>query len=35
MQDLRGKIGRIIHTIHAVNDIAACSARSLDVLGGL
>jgi catechol 2,3-dioxygenase-like lactoylglutathione lyase family enzyme len=31
----RIKIKRVIHTIHAVIDIAACRAKYLDVLGGL
>ena len=35
MTDSRVKVRRIIHTIHAVTDIAACRARYLDVLGGL
>jgi catechol 2,3-dioxygenase-like lactoylglutathione lyase family enzyme len=29
------KVSRIIHTIHATRDIAACRGRYLDVLGGL
>lgn len=29
------RVSRIVHTIHAVADIAACRARYLDVLGGL
>jgi hypothetical protein len=33
--DSRVKIRRVIHTIHAVNDIAAARARYLDILGGL
>jgi catechol 2,3-dioxygenase-like lactoylglutathione lyase family enzyme len=35
MTDSRIKVRRIIHTIHAVADIAACRARYLDALGGL
>jgi catechol 2,3-dioxygenase-like lactoylglutathione lyase family enzyme len=35
MSDSRVKVRRIIHTIHAVADIAACRAQYLDVLGGL
>jgi catechol 2,3-dioxygenase-like lactoylglutathione lyase family enzyme len=35
MIDLRVKVRRIIHTIHAVADIAACRAQYMDVLGGL
>jgi catechol 2,3-dioxygenase-like lactoylglutathione lyase family enzyme len=35
MTDSRVKVRRIIHTIHAVADLAACRARYLDVLGGL
>jgi catechol 2,3-dioxygenase-like lactoylglutathione lyase family enzyme len=35
MTDSRVKVHRIIHTIHAVTDIAACRARYLDILGGL
>jgi hypothetical protein len=31
----RIKIKRIVHTIHAVQDIAQCRAKYLDVLGGL
>jgi catechol 2,3-dioxygenase-like lactoylglutathione lyase family enzyme len=31
----RTKIKRVVHTIHAVIDIAACRAKYLDVLGGL
>jgi len=31
----RIRIKRIVHTIHAVGDIAACRAKYLDVLGGL
>lgn len=33
--DSRVGIKRIIHTIHAVEDVAACRARYLDLLGGL
>jgi hypothetical protein len=33
--DSRVKVRRIVHTIHAVADIAACRARYLDMLGGL
>jgi hypothetical protein len=33
--DARVKIRRVIHTIHAVSDIAACRAKYLDILGGL
>lgn len=33
--DARVKIRRIIHTIHAVADLAACRAKYLDILGGL
>lgn len=33
--DSRLSIKRIIHTIHAVSDIAACRAKYLDLLGGL
>jgi catechol 2,3-dioxygenase-like lactoylglutathione lyase family enzyme len=33
--DTRVKIRRVIHTIHAVADVAACRAKYLDVLGGL
>jgi catechol 2,3-dioxygenase-like lactoylglutathione lyase family enzyme len=35
MIDSRVKVRRIIHTIHAVADIAACRAQYMDVLGGL
>ena len=35
MIDSRVKVHRIIHTIHAVADIAACRAQYMDVLGGL
>jgi catechol 2,3-dioxygenase-like lactoylglutathione lyase family enzyme len=35
MTGSRVKVRRIIHTIHAVADIAACRARYLDALGGL
>jgi catechol 2,3-dioxygenase-like lactoylglutathione lyase family enzyme len=35
MTDTRVKIRRVIHTIHAVADLAACRARYLDILGGL
>jgi catechol 2,3-dioxygenase-like lactoylglutathione lyase family enzyme len=35
MIDSRIKVRRIIHTIHAVADIAACRAQYMDVLGGL
>ena len=35
MTDSRVKVRRIIHTIHAVADIAACRAQYMDVLGGL
>lgn len=35
MSESRVKVRRIIHTIHAVADIAACRAQYLDVLGGL
>ena len=35
MIDSRVKVRRIIHTIHAVGDIAACRAQYMDVLGGL
>lgn len=31
----RTRIKRVVHTIHAVEDIAACRARYLDVLGGI
>lgn len=31
----RIKVKRVVHTIHAVVDLAACRARYLDVLGGL
>jgi catechol 2,3-dioxygenase-like lactoylglutathione lyase family enzyme len=34
-QDRRIRIKRIVHTIHAVGDIAACRAKYLDMLGGL
>jgi catechol 2,3-dioxygenase-like lactoylglutathione lyase family enzyme len=33
--DVRVKIRRVIHTIHAVADLAACRAKYLDILGGL
>ena len=33
--DERIRVSRIVHTIHAVADIATCRARYLDVLGGL
>ena len=33
--DSRVKVRRIIHTIHAVADLAACRLRYLDVMGGL
>jgi catechol 2,3-dioxygenase-like lactoylglutathione lyase family enzyme len=33
--DSRVKVGRVIHTIHAVAELAACRARYLDILGGL
>jgi catechol 2,3-dioxygenase-like lactoylglutathione lyase family enzyme len=33
--DGRIRIKRIVHSIHAVGDIAACRAKYLDVLGGL
>ncbi len=33
--DARVKIRRVIHTIHAVTDLAACRAKYLDILGGL
>lgn len=33
--DGRIRIKRIVHTIHAAGDIAACRAKYLDVLGGL
>jgi len=35
MIDSRVKVRRIIHTIHAVPDIAACRAQYMDLLGGL
>ena len=35
MTDSRVKVRRIIHTIHAVTDIATCRAQYLDLLGGL
>jgi catechol 2,3-dioxygenase-like lactoylglutathione lyase family enzyme len=35
MIDSRVKVRRVIHTIHAVADIAACRAQYMDVLGGL
>jgi catechol 2,3-dioxygenase-like lactoylglutathione lyase family enzyme len=35
MVDSRVPVRRIIHTIHAVADIAACRAQYMDVLGGL
>jgi catechol 2,3-dioxygenase-like lactoylglutathione lyase family enzyme len=35
MTDSRVKVRRIIHTIHATADLAACRARYLDMLGGL
>src|SRR5277367_3730646 len=35
MIDSPVKVRRIIHTIHAVADIAACRAQYLDKLGGL
>src|SRR5579862_6414326 len=35
MTESRVKVRRVIHTIHAVADIAPCRARYLDVLGGL
>lgn len=34
-KDARVKVRRVIHTIHAVNDIAACRAKYLDTFGGL
>ncbi len=33
--DARVNIRRVIHTIHAVSNIAACRAKYLDILGGL
>jgi hypothetical protein len=33
--DSRIKVRRVIHTIHAVADLAACRASYMDVLGGL
>ncbi len=33
--DARIRIRRVIHTIHAVADLAACRAKYLDILGGL
>jgi catechol 2,3-dioxygenase-like lactoylglutathione lyase family enzyme len=35
MIDSRVKVRRVIHTIHAAADIAACRAQYMDVLGGL
>jgi catechol 2,3-dioxygenase-like lactoylglutathione lyase family enzyme len=35
MSNTRVKVRRIIHTIHAVADLAACRAQYLDLLGGL
>jgi len=35
MTEARVPVRRLIHTIHAVADIAACRARYLDMLGGM
>lgn len=35
MTDSRVKVLRVIHTIHAVADLAACRSRYLDAMGGL
>ena len=35
MSDSRVKVRRIIHTIHAVADLAACRVRYMDMLGGV